>query len=136
MIQLKLFACRLEVRLLPLLVAVCTKGMRRSGAVVLWLQRVDENAGLSPRQCIALLVSIPIFKANQLFFLAAYRLNQRRLFIARGRQRLSHSYLGGDQFFTEFDDIFARLRRTPKRGESLHGLGERLKRIEALANRD
>ena len=65
----------LKDRLLVLLVTGCTYPMRGFGIACIRLQHIGEGSGSNLLQLISLLLSFPCFKASNVFFKMAYRLN-------------------------------------------------------------
>ena len=94
-----LFSVCLENRLNTALVAVCTKSMAGFAACFRSLHHVSEGSRSTLGQAVALLLSVPCFRASHFFFKLAYALNQRHLL-----------RLCGKDFFVEFYDH--RLRTT------------------------
>ncbi len=64
---------------MPMVEAICTKIMRCFGSAHGFFLRISENSVSDAGKFIALLLSIPCFKASHFFFKIAYSLQQHKL---------------------------------------------------------
>ena len=69
----------LKMKLFATLIASCAYIMRRFSVAFISFQRINQCSRSQPLQLIALLLSIPCFKASHLCFKIAYAFQQRRL---------------------------------------------------------
>ena len=83
----------LENRFHAILVAICTQGMAGFAMCFRLFQHVSDHSGNKLYKAIALLLSVPCFRASHFFFKLAYALNQRHLL-----------RLCGEDFFLKFYD--------------------------------
>ena len=77
-------ALKLKYRFDATLITTCTYAMKRFGRLSIWFQRIGQRCAATSQllQLIALLLSIPCFKASHFFFKLAYAVQQRRLRLA------------------------------------------------------
>ena len=77
--------CRVLNDLYPAIaIAMCTYPMGWFGRASRWFQHVSERSPTEVLKFIALLLSVPCFKASHFFFKGAYLLQQRRIRLLGG----------------------------------------------------
>ena len=81
----------------------------------IFFSHIVKGAASDIPQLIILFLSIPCFKASDLFFKLAYRLDQRSLLGLRIRQGGLH----GENLLVQLDGLFEDLRRVPQTSYSL-----------------
>lgn len=115
--------CALNDRYPSVAIAICAYPMRGFGAASLWFQHIGERVPSQVFQFIFLLISIPCFKLNNLFFKFVYALNQRRALRLYGK----NGVLGLDDLPIEFHDLPADKGGIAQR---YHALRNRLDAVE------
>jgi hypothetical protein len=121
-------ARNLQDGLLSVLIAFCTKAMERFASFHSWLKCICEASPPIFGKLIAFLFLFPAFQFSQLFFKAAFRLQQRHL-LRLGRECAA---LGGEDFSLEFDNLRLNFG---SRLEVHHTLGDVAYRLEASNRR-
>ena len=82
-------------------ITVCTYLMGRFGRLRAHFQNVSESTVIAPVKFVFLLFTFPAFKLSNLFFEAAYTIQQRRL-VRLGRECAA---LGGKDYSLKFDNL-------------------------------
>src|SRR5260370_39720921 len=119
---------------MSLLITVCTQQMRWFGRMGSFLRRIGEPSSKTKLthilQFVCLSLCIPCFKLSDMFFQAAYLLQQRRLIVAARNRAL----LCGQDFLVHLPDSVLDLDAKAKIEQRLADLKGRLERLQS--NRD